>query len=91
MIARRLRITGTVQGVWYRGWAVRTAKELRIRGWVRNRSDGSVEALAIGEEQAVERFVAACHQGPPHSDVTGVEVAEEAVADIIGFEQRGTL
>jgi acylphosphatase len=49
----RLRIAGTVQGVGYRIWAERTAGTLGIRGWVRNRSDGSVELQAIGPEDAI--------------------------------------
>ena len=91
MIARRLRITGRVQGVWYRGWTVRTARSLALTGWVRNRSDGSVEALAVGETGAVQRFVAACHQGSPAAEVARVEVKEAEVETLSGFEQRGTV
>src|SRR5262249_23586507 len=60
----RLRITGRVQAVGYRLWATRTATSLGLRGWVRNRADGSVEVLAIGPSETVTDFVAACRHGP---------------------------
>ena len=60
----RLRITGRVQGVGYRAWAMRPRRALGLRGWVRNRADGSVEALVIGDEAAVARMVEACREGP---------------------------
>ncbi|MCC7272994.1 MAG: acylphosphatase, partial [Alphaproteobacteria bacterium] len=64
-IAARLRIAGRVQGVWYRAWTVETAQALGLRGWVRNRADGSVEALLIGPAAAVDAMAARCRQGPP--------------------------
>ena len=64
VIAAHLVITGRVQGVGYRLWAKREARRLGLRGWVRNRSDGSVEALAIGEAAAIDAFVQVCHSGP---------------------------
>lgn len=91
MIARRLRITGRVQGVWFRDWAVETARGLGIAGWVRNRADGSVEALAIGPAELVDAFVARCHEGPPSARVAGVAVAEAPVAPLEGFVRRATL
>ncbi len=75
VIARRLVITGRVQGVFYRGWAVETAERLNLTGWVRNRIDGSVEAVAIGEPHAVEAFIARCREGPPASHVDGIIVS----------------
>jgi acylphosphatase len=82
MIARRLRIEGRVQGVFFRDWTVETARRLGLSGWVRNRRDGSVEVLAIGDEAAVERLIAACHEGPPHArvDRVGVEPADVETA-----------
>jgi acylphosphatase len=71
-----LRITGRVQGVGYRLWATRTAASLGLRGWVRNRSDGSVEALATGVPEAVAALVEACRQGPYGARVTAVTVTE---------------
>ena len=90
MIARSLRIYGKVQGVWYRAWATRTAQELGLTGWVRNRSDGTVEALAIGEPDTVERFIAACREGSPKSQVERVEIEEVEPEALDGFEQRRT-
>ncbi|KAI5912659.1 acylphosphatase [Thauera sp. 2A1] len=91
VVARRLAIHGRVQGVWYRASAKAEAQRLGLRGWVRNRLDGSVEALVIGPPDAVEAFVAWACEGPPKAEVTRiditVEVVEEAVA---GFEQRPT-
>jgi acylphosphatase len=77
------RIEGRVQGVWYRGWTVDQADARRLRGWVRNRSDGSVEALFAGPRGAVEAMLAACWQGPPAAKVTKVHTspAEAPAAD----------
>jgi len=72
----RLRITGSVQGVGYRVWAARTAASLGLRGWVRNRSDGSVEALATGASDAVSAMIEACRQGPHGARVIAVTVAD---------------
>ena len=72
----RLLITGEVQGVGYRFWATRTAVGLRLRGWVRNRFDGSVEVLATGAADAVSAMVEACRRGPRAAQVTAVSLAE---------------
>ena len=72
----RLRITGKVQGVGYRVWATRTASGLGLRGWVRNRSDGSVEALAIGAPHQIAALIEACRQGPHGARVTAVTIAD---------------
>ena len=76
MRALRLRITGRVQGVGYRAWALREAGALRLRGWVRNRTDGSVEALVIGDDDAVERMIDSCRDGPLGARVSDVAVTE---------------
>ena len=86
----RLRITGRVQGVGYRAWAIATAALLGVRGWVRNRSDGSVEALVIGEEDAVEAMVEACRQGPFAARVSDIAVGEAADDGSRGFGPRAT-
>ena len=80
-VTRRLSITGRVQGVGYRDWCLRTARAASLTGWVRNRTDGSVEAVVEGPAQTVEVFVAACHAGPPLARVTGVDTtpAEEVL------------
>ena len=85
-----LRIDGRVQGVWYRGWMVDTAASLGLDGWVRNRSDGSVEALAAGPPEAVEALIRSCHEGPPLAHVFGVAVAGAADPGPTGFRQEPT-
>jgi acylphosphatase len=89
-VAARLRIEGRVQGVAFRAWTVDEASRRGLRGWVRNRRDGSVEALLIGEESAVDEMVAACHRGPRLAAVDRVE--REAAADdgSGGFRQLPT-
>jgi acylphosphatase len=81
----RLRITGRVQGVSYRVWATRTAASLGLRGWVRNRRDGSVEALVTGTRDAVAIMVEACQRGPVGSCVTAVTVADGEDDGSLGF------
>ena len=66
MIAKKVLISGLVQGVGFRYWASQRAEALGLAGWVRNRRDGSVEALVYGETDAVEEFVRACRLGPRH-------------------------
>jgi acylphosphatase len=68
----RVRIEGRVQGVWYRGWTVDEARRRGLRGWVRNRADGSVEALFAGPPAAVDAMLEACWAGPPAARVTAV-------------------
>ncbi len=87
--AVHLLISGRVQGVWYRGWAVDTARALGLRGWVRNRGDGRVEAVIAGSAESVDRMIDACRQGPPGARVSAVEVAPASAADAPAlFEQR---
>jgi acylphosphatase len=74
MTGRRLRIFGHVQGVFYRNWAVAEARALGLKGWIRNRTDGSVEALAFGAAEAVEAFIATCREGPPAASVERMDV-----------------
>jgi acylphosphatase len=89
--ALRLVITGRVQGVGFRAWTCREARRRALRGWVRNRSDGSVEALLIGEPAAVEGMAIACGQGPRAAAVR--EVDRHAAADdgSPGFSERSTI
>ena len=67
-IARRLRIVGRVQGVGYRQWTVWQAQTLGVDGWVRNRTDGSVEALVAGAPTVIDAILTKCRQGPGPSD-----------------------
>lgn len=74
MSGRRLRIHGRVQGVFFRNWTRDKARALGVRGWVRNRFDGSVELIAYGDDDAVEVLIAACRTGPPAAKVERIEV-----------------
>lgn len=81
-MAKRLVITGLVQGVGYRAAFRRQADALGLRGWVRNRRDGSVEAEVDGDAAAVEAIIVWARKGPPASRVDGVAVEEaESSAD----------
>jgi acylphosphatase len=91
MRAARLRITGRVQGVGYRAWALQMASRLGLRGWVRNRSDGSVEAVIIGEEDAVDRMIEACREGPYAARVADVAVSDAADDGSPGFTPKPTV
>lgn len=90
-IARHLMITGRVQGVWYRAWTTQTAEKLGVSGWVRNRSDGSVEAVITGQPQAVETMIERCRAGPPNAAVDNVTVQPAVAPETSGFEQRPTV
>ena len=81
----RLRIAGRVQGVGYRHWAERTALAFGLSGWVRNRRDGTVEAVLSGANDAVGRMIERCGVGPPATHVASVEVQEEASTPPAGF------
>jgi acylphosphatase len=87
-IARRIRIYGRVQGVWFRGWTIREATALGLDGWVRNREDGSVEAVAVGPTDAVEMLISLCHTGSPASRVERVDVEETPGIVAKGFIQK---
>lgn len=89
MTRARIRVAGTVQGVWYRASAEREAIARGLTGWVRNLPDGRVEAVAEGPREAVEHFIAWCRQGPPAARVEGVEVDwREATGEFEGFTVR---
>ena len=75
-ITRHLRISGRVQGVGFRFHVERKARELGVTGWVRNRHDGTVEAVVQGLPEAVEAVIAAARQGPRAAVVTDVKVAD---------------
>ena len=90
-IAVRLVIRGRVQGVGYRWWARGQARRLKLAGWVRNRSDGTVELVAAGSPAAVERLAEDCRHGPTSAQVTSVERFEADDDDLDGFEERATV
>lgn len=77
-----VRVTGRVQGVAYRAWARAQARALGLRGWVRNRDDGSVAALIAGPEEAVKTMIEAMSEGPAAARVTDVWTEEADPADV---------
>ena len=91
MTGRLVRIRGKVQGVWYRTWTMEEASRRGLRGWVRNRRDGSVEALFAGDLRVIEAMIEICRVGPPLARIDSI--SSEATADEPpeGFEQRPTV
>lgn len=92
-ITRHLRITGRVQGVGYRWSMAQQAQALGLTGWVRNRRDGSVEALVCGAADAVQALIDWAQRGPATARVDAVEVREAlGAAEVLGgFEQRDSV
>ena len=87
-IARRVRIAGRVQGVFFRAWAAERADALGVAGWVCNCRDGRVEALLQGDAGAVAALIEALHRGPPAARVERVEVENAAPEAVSGFAVR---
>lgn len=90
MEVRHLIITGQVQGVWYRAGMAREAELLGVTGWVRNRSDGSVEAMVAGTPEQVAAIMNWARCGPPAAQVEHVAV-EIGSGEFSGFEQRASV
>ncbi|MDT3686971.1 MAG: acylphosphatase [Pseudorhodoplanes sp.] len=86
IVIRQIIIRGRVQGVGYRAWTEYTAEGRGLDGWVRNRRDGSVEALFAGEPRMVREMIDLCHQGPPGSRVDAIEEREASSEEL---EMRG--
>ena len=82
--AVRVLIHGRVQGVFFRDWTVRNASSLHLDGWVRNRSDGTVEALFVGPDEEVEKMIKMAHVGPP-----AAKVSEIGRTEAMGITQKG--
>lgn len=89
-ITVQVRIEGRVQGVWFRGWTIDQATAHGLSGWVRNRWDGSVEAVFRGPEHAVHDMVQLCAKGPPAARVTAVVDMPGAAEPEDGFRQLPT-
>ena len=87
-VGRSVRVTGRVQGVFFRGWAAEQARQLGVSGWVRNCADGSVEAHLTGEEAAVGELIERLHEGPPSAVVSQVDVEESLIEPGDHFEIR---
>ncbi len=88
--AVQVRIEGRVQGVWFRAWTAQEARARKLSGWVRNRADGTVEALFAGPEAAVDEMLAACWTGPPAAVVEEVRAQPVAAPEEPGFRQAPT-
>jgi acylphosphatase len=91
-VVRHIRVLGRVQGVGYRAWVEDTALTLGLKGWVRNRRDGSVEAVFQGEPGRVAEMLKRCAEGPRMARVTRVETLDEPQSAVAyrSFEVRGT-
>lgn len=88
MIARRLLVEGRVQGVGFRDAMCEVAQVQGVRGWVRNRRDGAVEALVQGTDEAVARVVAWARRGPPAARIDRFDIEEAAVDAALGRFSR---
>ena len=91
MIGRRIRIFGIVQGVFFRAWTMQQAQSLGLKGWVRNRRDGTVEVEAWGEAKAVDALIERCRQGPSRAVVERLAVEEIEGEAPAGFRAAPTL
>ena len=85
MICRRVVVHGHVQGVFFRDSCRREAEKVGVAGWIRNRPDGTVEALFEGPEPAVQHMLTWVRQGPPYAEVDHVDVYEEEPTGRTGF------
>jgi acylphosphatase len=88
-VTRHLIITGRVQGVGFRFYTQRKARELGVTGWVRNRRDGSVEMMVQGSTGAVESMIAWARRGPPSATVAEVKIADGS-GEFAAFEAQAT-
>jgi acylphosphatase len=86
--ARRAVVRGMVQGVGFRFFAQRSARSLGVCGWVRNRSDGTVECVAEGDDAAIAEYLARLEKGPAGSRVEGLEIEPVEPEGTTGFEVR---
>ena len=86
----RAIISGRVQGVWYRGWTVAEATRRQLDGWVRNRADGSVEAVFAGPSAIVDDMLQDCRQGPPSARVSDLQTSAADDPGSTGFAQADT-
>jgi acylphosphatase len=89
-VMQRVVVSGKVHQVGFRDYTIRKAQALGVTGWVRNRTDGTVEILVSGEDEAVAALVEACRAGPPLSRVDHVEAYVEAAQPVKGFTKRFT-
>jgi len=76
-VRAHIYIEGRVQGVFFRDWARRQARELRLTGWVRNIEDGRVEAVFEGPKKLLEKMIGKCKEGPPAANISHIDVVWE--------------
>jgi acylphosphatase len=88
VVRRRVVVHGRVQGVFFRDSTRQRARAQAVAGWVRNRTDGTVEAVIEGEPEAVQRLLRFLETGPPHAHVDRVEVSNEEPEGLTGFAIR---
>ena len=81
-VIRRVRIRGRVQGVGFRAWTEAMAVDHGVEGWVRNRRDGSVEAVFAGTEDVVLKMIELCRQGPPGARVEAIDQVDGAAGEL---------
>jgi acylphosphatase len=87
-VIRRVVIRGRVQGIGFRAWTEYTARDRGLDGWVRNRRDGSVEAMFAGPAADVAAMIEDCRRGPPDARVDAVETTDGG-ADDLALRRRG--
>lgn len=92
IVATRVVIRGRVQGVWFRAWTENVARDLCLDGWVRNRTDGTVEAVFAGPAVVIARMIDKCREGPPAAIVDEVTHEPVDAAPLVGtgFGKRPT-
>lgn len=88
MVVYRVVLSGRVQGVGFRAWTERSARSLGLSGWVRNRHDGSVEAVFAGPADLVDEMISRCRRGPDHARVEVLQRYEEETGPAPGFQIR---
>lgn len=88
MRAVEIYVSGVVQGVGFRYYTTRIAKEIGIKGFVKNLPDGRVYIYAVGEDSALEKFISSIRQGPPLAVVRNIEIKETEIKEFDKFEVR---
>ncbi|MHB9880602.1 acylphosphatase [Pacificimonas sp. ICDLI1SI03] len=88
---KRAVVSGRVQGVFFRNWTVETANALGVSGWVRNRKDGTVEALLCGEPGTLAQMIEKMKSGPERANVTDIAVSDADISAVKGFTKRPTV
>ncbi|MCX6748630.1 MAG: acylphosphatase [Candidatus Pacearchaeota archaeon] len=84
--ASRIYIFGTVQGVFFRNFVKENAEKKKVKGYIRNKEDGSVEAWLEGDSKAVEEMIELCKKGPEHSVINRLDIVEESLQEMKEFK-----